>query len=68
MNDLLRVLDKLLKKRGYTIKKHSAYNVLPLNNFKNNLFLKKTYETFNNKDKTILSDNLSKLNISTWIS
>ena len=63
MNDLLRILDKLLKKGGYTIKKHSAYNVLPLKNFKNNLFLKKTYESFNKKNKPILDDNLSKLNV-----
>ena len=35
MNDALRILDRLLKKTGYAIKKHSEYNLLPLNNFEN---------------------------------
>ena len=63
MNNALRILDKLLKKRGYTIKKHPKYNLLPLKNFQNNPLLKKAYDTFDKKEKTILSDNISNLNI-----
>lgn len=47
MNEVLRVLDRLLKRRGYTIKKHSEYNLLPLNNFSNYTNQKKVYEAFN---------------------
>lgn len=63
MNNALRILDKLLKKRGYTIKKHPKYNLLPLKNFQNNPLLKRAYDTFDKKEKTILSDNISNLNI-----
>jgi hypothetical protein len=33
MNEVLRLLDRILKKQGYAIKKHPQYNLLPLNNF-----------------------------------
>ena len=63
MNEALRILDKLLKKGGYTIKKHSEHNLLPLKNFKNNPFLLNTYEAFNKKHKIIHNDDVSQLNI-----
>ena len=63
MNDVLRILDKLLKKRGYTIKKHPKYNLLPLKNFQNSPLLKRAYDAFDKKEKTILSDDISSLNI-----
>ncbi len=63
MNDLLRIVDRLLKKGGYVIKKHSEYNLLPLENFQNNPLLKGVYDVFDKKEKTTLSDDVSKLNI-----
>ena len=63
MNDALRILDRLLKKGGYAIKKHPAYNLLPLKNFKNYPLLKKTYHAFDKKDNNTLSDNVCKLNV-----
>ena len=35
MNEVLRIFDRLLKQKGYTIKKHPEYNLLPLKNFEN---------------------------------
>ena len=63
MNDVLKILDRLLKKKGYVIKKHSEYNLLPLQNLQNNPSLKMTYEAFDKKEKTAISDNVSRLNI-----
>lgn len=63
MNEVLRVLEKILKKSGYTIKKHPKYNLLPLKNFQNDPFLKTTYDAFDNKDKLVLADDVSKLNV-----
>ena len=63
MNDVLRVLDRLLKKGGYAIKKHSAYNLLPIENFQNNSLLKGVYDVFDKKEKITLSDDVSKLNV-----
>ncbi len=52
MNDVLRILDRLLKKGGYAIKKHSAYNLLPIENFQNNSLLDGLYDFFDKKNKT----------------
>ena len=64
MNEFLRILDKLLKKQGYAIKKHSEYNLLPI---KNNGFdeQKKTYASFNSNNKNNLenSDNIERLEV-----
>ena len=46
MNDVLRILDRLLKKGGYAIKNHSAYNLLHIENFQNNSLLKGVYYVF----------------------
>lgn len=65
MNELLRILDKALKKRGYAIKKHPEYNLLPLNNFNGFDNQKRTYDSFNKnheKDLNSTSD-VSKLEI-----
>ena len=57
MNDALRILDKLLKKSGYAIKKHFEYNLLPLSNFKNYTEQEAVYKTFdapkNNSESSI---------------
>ena len=63
MNDALKILDKLLKKKGYAIKKHSEYNLLPLKNSQNNPSLKMTYEAFDKKENTNRSDNVSRLDV-----
>ena len=60
MNEVLRILDRILKKSGYTIKKHPDYNLLPLSEFSNFPYQKKVYEAFNSNDKT-KPDNLDDL-------
>lgn len=50
MNEVLRILDKLLKKQGYAIKKHPEYNLLPLMN-KGFAEQKKIYGSFNSNEK-----------------
>lgn len=47
MNEVLRILDRLLKKSGYTIKKQPEYNLLPLKDFSNLSLLQNAYEKFN---------------------
>lgn len=51
MNELLRVLDKVLKKQGYSIKKHPQYNLLPIKNAEEFSQQKKVYESFNSNKK-----------------
>ena len=55
MNELFRVLDRVLKKYGHTIKKHSEYNLLPLESFNKLTSQKNVYDTFNSKKTTIPS-------------
>jgi hypothetical protein len=50
MNEVLRLLDRLLKKSGYSIKKHSEYNLLPLKDFKGFEKQKKVYDVFNSHE------------------
>ena len=63
MNDALRILDKLLKKKGYAIKKHPEHNLLPLKNFQNNSHIKGVYDAFDKKKEPSLNNDVSKLNI-----
>jgi hypothetical protein len=56
MNEVLRILDRILKKRGYAIKKHPEYNLLPLKNTGEFLDQEKIYESFNSDVKADLSD------------
>ncbi len=63
MNEVLRILDRLLKHKGYTIKKHPEYNLLPLKNFENFSAQKKIYNVFNTEDHRIINDNILSLNI-----
>ena len=64
MNEFLRILDKLLKKQGYAIKKHSEYNLLPIKNDGYDK-QKKTYASFNSNNKNNLdnSDNIERLEV-----
>ncbi len=65
MNEALRLLDKFLKKRGYAIKKHPEYNLLPLKNFEGFDDQKSIYESFNAYNAAGLKnpDNVDKLEI-----
>ncbi len=49
MNEILRLLDRVLKKQGYSIKKHPEYNLLPLKEFDSFATQKKVYDSFNSK-------------------
>ncbi len=62
MNEALRILDRLLKKRGYSIKRHPQYNLLPLKNFNNLEAQKKVYESFSS-NKDFECDNTDKIEI-----
>jgi len=62
MNEVLRILDRLLKKQGYSIKKHPEYNLLPLKDFGDFSEQKRIYESFNSNNKP-RQDNLDKLEI-----
>jgi glycosyl transferase family 2 len=62
MNEVLRILDRMLKKRGYSIKKHPEYNLLPLKDFDNFAEQKLIYESFNS-NYTPKKDNLDKLEV-----
>ncbi len=46
MNEVLRSLDRVLKKRGYSIKKHPEYNLLPLKSFEGFTEQKNIYDSF----------------------
>ena len=63
MNEVLRVLEKIFKKSGYTIKKHPKYNLLPLRDYQNNPLLKNVYDSFDNRKQTVSCDDISMLNI-----
>ena len=59
MNEFLRIIDRLLKKYGYAIKKHPQYNLLPLEDFKGFEDLKTVYSLADNiKEKKDKIDNL----------
>ena len=60
MNEVLRILDRVLKKHGYAIKKHPEYNLLPLKDFSDYQQQANTYEKFNsNKNQSL--ENIDKL-------
>ena len=63
MNEVLRIFDRLLKQKGYTIKKHPEYNLLPLKNFENFPTQKKIYNVFNTENKRIIDNDILNLNI-----
>lgn len=62
MNEVLRLLDKVLKKRGYAIKKHPQYNLLPLKNLENFPDQKIAYDCLNKENKEKPA-NINKLEI-----
>ena len=62
MNEVLRLLDRILKKQGYSIKKHREYNLLPLKEFNDFAAQKKVYDVFNSNSNE-KSDNVDKLEI-----
>jgi glycosyl transferase family 2 len=62
MNEVLRLLDRMLKKQGYSIKKHPEYNLLPLKEFDGYSRQEKVYDALNTgPDKNL--DNVNKLEI-----
>ena len=63
MNEVLRILDRLLKHKGYTIKKHPEYNLLPLKNFENFPAQQKIYNVFNTENHRTINNNILSLNI-----
>ena len=56
MNEVLRLLDKVLKKQGYSIKKHPEYNLLPLMSFEGFSDQELAYNKFNSKKQKINSE------------
>ena len=54
MNEVLRILDRILKKQGYSIKKHPQYNLLPLKNFEGFSDQKLVYSELDNANGNIL--------------
>ncbi len=62
MNEFLRLLDRVLKKKGYSIKKHPEYNLLPLKSFDGFSDQKTAYNVFNSKNEQEPA-NLSKLEV-----
>jgi hypothetical protein len=62
MNEALRLLDRLLKKQGYSIKKHPEYNLLPLKVFDGFSTQEKVYNAFNSKHQD-KSANINKLEV-----
>lgn len=60
MNEVLRILDRVLKKSGYAIKKHTEYNLLPLKESSNFPDQKKVYEVFN-ANNSLKKDDVNKL-------
>ena len=58
MNEVLRIFDRLLKHKGYTIKKHPEYNLLPLKNFENYPPQKKIYNVFNTENQRIINNSI----------
>ena len=62
MNEVLRLLDKVLKKQGYAIKKHPQYNLLPLKNFEGFSDQELAYNELNSK-KEDGNANINKLEV-----
>jgi hypothetical protein len=62
MNEVLRLLDRVLKRQGYSIKKHPQYNLLPLKDFKSFPGQKQVYEALNSEKKE-KSANVNKLEV-----
>lgn len=62
MNEVLRLLDRVLKKQGYSIKKHPEYNLLPLKKFADLSEQKQVYDAFNANGDAAL-DNTNKLEV-----
>jgi Glycosyl transferase family 2 len=62
MNEVLRLLDRVLKKQGYSIKKHPQYNLLPLKNFEGLDEQKLVYNSLNSK-KDVISANINKVHV-----
>ncbi|MEO1925179.1 MAG: hypothetical protein ABGY08_04200 [Gammaproteobacteria bacterium] len=60
MNEVLRLLDRVLKKQGYSIKKHPEYNLLPLKQIEHFSEQKNVYDAFDSKH-AIAFDNTNKL-------
>ncbi len=56
MNEVFRVLNRVLKKCGYAIKKHSEYNLLPLKDFNSLTDQEKAYDVFSSHTKTTPSN------------
>ncbi len=62
MNEVLRFFDRVLKKQGYSIKKHLEYNLLPLKEFEGYASQKKVYDSFSSNSKA-KPDNTDKLEV-----
>jgi glycosyl transferase family 2 len=62
MNEVLRLLDRVLKKQGYSIKKHPEYNLLPLKQPEGFAEQKKVYDAFNSNNEAKL-DNTNKIEV-----
>lgn len=62
MNEVLRLLDRVLKKQGYSIKKHPDYNLLPLKDFDGFNRQEKVYDAFNS-NVSATEDSVDKLHV-----
>lgn len=62
MNEVLRLLDRVLKTQGYSIKKHPQYNLLPLKNFEGFSDQKIAYDSLN-KDSKENKANVNRLEV-----
>jgi Glycosyl transferase family 2 len=62
MNEALRLLDRMLKKQGYSIKKHPEYNLAPLKVFEGFSTQQKVYDSFNSNCKNEPA-NINKLEV-----
>ena len=63
MNEVLRLLDRVLKRSGYAIKKHPQLNLLPLADFKGHEDVANTYKLLNSNSKNKSTDNVSSVEI-----
>jgi Glycosyl transferase family 2 len=62
MNEVLRILDRLLKRYGYTIKKQPEFNLSPLKDFTGLEDQKKVYDIFNSS-QTKSESNIESLTV-----
>jgi glycosyl transferase family 2 len=62
MNEVLRLLDRVLKKQGYSIKRHPQYNLLPLKSFDDLAEQKTVYDALNSENDN-KSDNVNRLEV-----